>query len=84
MGLTVGMLWFDNDPKRDLPAKVARAAKYYYDKYHHVPDTCLVHPAALPAGEAMVSVIKVKTDKYILPGHLWIGIEEANNAQNGQ
>jgi len=27
--MSTGMLWFDNDPKLDLPAKIQRAMDYY-------------------------------------------------------
>jgi hypothetical protein len=46
--MNVGMLWFDNDPRIALTAKVARAADYYRRKYGLVPDLCLVHPSMLP------------------------------------
>jgi hypothetical protein len=45
--MNVGMLWFDNDPRTALTAKVARAADYYRQKYGHIPDMCLVHPSML-------------------------------------
>ena len=45
--MNVGMLWFDNDPRTALTAKVARAADYYRQKYGLVPDLCLVHPSML-------------------------------------
>jgi predicted transcriptional regulator len=45
--MNVGMLWFDNDPRTALTAKVERAADYYRQKYGLVPDLCLVHPSML-------------------------------------
>ena len=44
--MNVGMLWFDNDPRTALAAKVARAADYYRQKYGG-SDLCLVHPSML-------------------------------------
>ena len=46
--MNVGMLWFDNDPKIVLTAKVARAAKYYSNKYGKSPTVCFVHPSMMP------------------------------------
>jgi hypothetical protein len=46
--MNIGMLWFDNDPKADLPAKIERAAKYYQNKYGKRPTLCFVHPSHLP------------------------------------
>jgi hypothetical protein len=31
--MNVGFLWFDNDPKTELTAKVGKAAEYYFKKY---------------------------------------------------
>lgn len=46
--MNVGMMWFDNDPKMVLTAKVARAASYYRDKYGKNPSLCFVHPSLFP------------------------------------
>lgn len=45
--MNVGMLWFDNDSRTALNAKVERAADYYRKKYGLVADLCLVHPTML-------------------------------------
>ena len=49
--MNVGMLWFDNDPKAGLDAKVERAAVYYRKKYGKVPTLCFVHPTMMEAAE---------------------------------
>lgn len=81
--MNVGMLWFDNDPRTALAAKVSRAADYYRQKYGLVADLCLVHPSML--GETHPGVndvhagrIAVRANRAILPGHLWIGTEDKN------
>ena len=79
--MNVGMLWFDNDPRTALTAKVARAADYYRKKYGLVPDLCLVHPSMLgetsmePVGE-LSGKVAVRSNRAILPGHLWIGVND--------
>ena len=45
--MDIGMLWFDNDKKTDLAAKVGRAAEYYQKKYGQMPNLCFVNPASL-------------------------------------
>ena len=45
--MNTGMLWFDNDPKTALTAKIERAVDYYHKKYGHKPNLCLIHPTAL-------------------------------------
>ncbi len=85
--MNVGMLWFDNDPRTALTAKVTRAADYYRKKYGLVPDLCLVHPSMLleshpdlVEGQAgkIAGTVRVRPNRAIQPGHLWIGTEEKN------
>ncbi len=81
--MNVGMLWFDNDPHTALTAKVSRAADYYRKKYGLAPDLCLVHPSMLAEPnpslvEGRAGKVTVRSNRAILPGHLWIGTEEKN------
>ena len=78
------MLWFDNDPKTALTAKIERAVDYYRHKYGRDPNLCLIHPSMLDnpasgggAGEQPTTgKVVVRPYRPVLPGHLWIGIEE--------
>ncbi len=70
-----GMLWFDNDPKTDLAAKILQAATYYQNKYGHRPNLCFVHPSTLKEKIIEVGKIAVRPYKPVLPKHLWIGME---------
>lgn len=90
--MNVAMLWFDNDPKLDLDVKIKKATTYYQNRYGVVPDTCVFNPSMLPtlsgdAGEAVLGKffpnceyanITIRVRKYILPNHLWIGVERSN------
>jgi len=81
--MNVGMLWFDNDPRTALAVKVARAADYYRQKYGHVPDLCLVNPSMISGTrpdfvEGRAGNIFIRSNRAILPGHLWIGTEDKN------
>ncbi len=81
--MNVGMLWFDNDPRTALAAKVVRAAEYYRQKYGLVPDLCLVHPSMLREShpdlvEGGTGKVAIRPNRLILPGHLWIGTEDRN------
>jgi hypothetical protein len=81
--MNVGMLWFDNDPRTALRAKIERAADYYRQKYGLVPDLCLVHPSMLAGPrpesvEATAGHVVVRPNRAILPGHLWIGRDDKN------
>lgn len=48
--MNIGMLWFDNDPKATLDAKIDRAARYYHEKYGKTPTLCFVNPKMLANG----------------------------------
>ncbi len=74
--MNTGMLWFDNDPKIALTEKVARAAEYYKSKYGHAADVCLVNPGMLPEQVVKTGRIQIRAMKTVLPGHLWIGVDE--------
>lgn len=74
--MNIGMLWFDNDKASDLPAKVARAAAHYRQKYGRSAELCFVHPAALEGVDLTVAGVKVAGSKTVLPGHFWIGVKE--------
>jgi len=81
--MNTGMLWFDNDPKTALAAKIERAVDYYHKKYGCRPNLCLIHPIALGAEQTKPALsnlagVTVRPYRPVLPGHLWIGIEEKN------
>jgi hypothetical protein len=74
--MNTGMLWFDNDPKSDLPTKISRAADYYLKKYGRMPDLCLVHPSMLGPVTPKEQGIEVRPNRQVLPNHLWLGIHD--------
>ena len=77
-----GMLWFDNS-QTALNIKIQKAVDYYHKKYGRTPDLCLVHPSMLDAQEKSqrtveINKITVRPYRPVLPGHIWIGIEDKN------
>ena len=79
--MNIGMLWFDNDPKTGISAKIERAASYYRNKYGKTPNLCFVHPSMLslaPAsngnGSLKSGAVEVRTSPTIRPNHFWIGV----------
>jgi len=74
-----GLLWFDNS-SRTLSEKVKLAAHHFQRKYGRTPDLCLVHPGQMEKHDVVPfygSDIHVRPYRSVLPGHLWIGIDEA-------
>lgn len=75
--MSTGLLWFDNNPKTTLDQKIAQAAAHYLKKYGHAPELCLVNPSMLD-GQTLNDVpgMTVRPYRPVLPGYLWIGIED--------
>jgi hypothetical protein len=79
--MNTGMMWFDNDPKTTLDVKIQHAADYYRQKYGRTPDLCLVNPGMLDKTHPepdprQAGRILIRPFRSVLPGHLWIGIDE--------
>lgn len=74
-----GMLWFDNS-QTSLNAKIQKAVEYYEKKHGRKPTLVLVHPSMLPGNGGAVSLkidgLNLRAYRPVLPGHIWIGIED--------
>jgi len=75
----IGMLWFDRDPKTTLAVKIERAVQHFKHKYGRVPEFCMVNQEDAKTVNmdevAKACKLIVKPQRYVLPGHLWIGYE---------
>jgi len=72
--MNTGMLYFDNDPKTDLATKINLAADYYQKKYGKRPDLCFAHPSMIGKNAPNVAGIEVRSNRQVLPHHLWMGM----------
>jgi len=72
--MKIGMLWFDNDPKRSLDKKIHAAVEHYVKKYGAHPDMCYVHPKMLPPIPPEVPGVTVRANQSVLPDHIWVGV----------
>ena len=72
--MNIGMLWFDNDTKADLTAKIQRAAEYYKQKYGRDPNLCFVHPSMIAEANKPANGVELRTSQSVLPNHLWLGV----------
>jgi hypothetical protein len=77
--MNIGMLWFDNDPKTDLSAKVQQAASFYKDKYGVRPNVCFVHPSMIPEDRLKTGRVEVRKNGSVLPNHYWIGVNGSDD-----
>lgn len=71
--MKTGMLWFDNDPHRNLLEKIQQAASYYQQKYGTQPTVCFVHPRLQDISFESDLNLEVKFNQAISPDHIWIG-----------
>ena len=75
--MKTGLLWFDDDPGRDLAEKVKRAAQRYQQKFGAPANLCYVHPSALVGNSRMQKVGSVCVEPLpsVLRHHFWVGVE---------
>ncbi len=72
-----GLLYYDDNPGRDLAEKVGQAAARYRRKYGAAPDVCYVHPSALSDNKVKnVGGVRVASRSTVLVHHFWVGVEE--------
>ncbi len=82
--MDIGMLWYDDDGKRQLDEKVARAAEYYRAKYGRQPTECYVHPGMLGEGQPrpgaariVAGGVRLRTSRTVIKNHFWLGVGES-------
>jgi len=75
--MQVGLLWYDDDPSRDLAQKVGQAARRYRQKFGRRPNICYVHPSLVDGKVRRVDGVRVAPLPSILQHHFWVGEEEA-------
>jgi hypothetical protein len=84
-----GLLWFDDDKKKPLKAKVDDAVSAYCAKPRFVdkkPNTCYVHNSMLPEGKETLRLdgVWVKSVAAIPPYHFFIGVEDDGGNGDGR
>jgi len=75
--MVIGMLWFDNNSKIDLAAKIHQAAEYYQKKYGRRPNMCFVNPGTLGVDEYKANGIQLRTSRTVMPNHFWLGVNNS-------
>lgn len=75
-----GLLWFDDDPRKDLEEKVLWAAAHYERKHGQAPDLCYVHPGAFGGNgngkPKKAGAVEIRPGRSVLPHHFWLGVAE--------
>jgi hypothetical protein len=73
--MQIGLLWYDDDPKKPLDIKIEQATTRFREKYGYVPNACYVNPGALPAGKG--SKVRVVGARTVRPNYFWVGVDES-------
>ena len=85
--MDIGLLWFDDDKKRDLFAKVMRAAGHYQKRFGRKPQVCFVNPnmfdtdarsdmPVTPDGVVTPNGVVLQSSTTILMHHFWLGMDD--------
>jgi hypothetical protein len=78
-----GLLWYDDNPGRDLAEKIGPAARRYRQKFGTAPEICYVHPSTLGGNGKVKQVggVRVSSKPSVLRHHFWLGREEKRYRQ---
>jgi hypothetical protein len=71
-----GLMWYDDDPRKTLEAKIEQAAARYLEKYGHAATSCYINPAT-PAAATSRQGVRILPANTIRPNYLWLGVDEA-------
>ncbi|MDY7078462.1 MAG: hypothetical protein SXV54_16220 [Chloroflexota bacterium] len=73
-----GLLWYDDNPGRNLTEKIGKAARRYRQKFGAMPNVCYVHPSVLSGNGKVQKVdgMRVASLPSVLRHHFWVGREE--------
>jgi hypothetical protein len=95
--MKTGLLWFDDDPRKELEEKVLRAAAHYERKYGQAPELCFVHPSAFDGngngkhakkrgkkGDVVkAGEVEIRPGRSVLQHHFWLGMAEEKSQVSG-
>jgi hypothetical protein len=73
--MQVGLMWYDDDPRKSLETKIEQAAARYCEKFGREPTACYVSTASGAAGgrRGGLRVVPLRT---LRANYLWIGVDE--------
>ena len=71
--MKLGMLWFDNDPKKTFESRAMPAIQYYKNKYGHDVTAIWVHPDTAISPLQGIDIVKSRS---VMPNHFWVGGKE--------
>lgn len=74
--MKLGLLWYDNDPRKSLDAKVLEAAARYREKFGADPNVCYVNPEQLQPERPPKIKLRLVGAGTVRPNHFWLELEK--------
>jgi hypothetical protein len=74
--VSLGWLWFDDDPKTSLEEKIGLAAARFGQKFGRPPRVCYVSQRALGDRVLTPGSVQVRSAGNVLPGHFLFVVDE--------
>lgn len=74
--VSLGWLWFDDDPKTSLEEKIGQAAARFGQKFGRPPRLCYVSQKALGDRSPAAGGVQVRAASNVLPGHFLFVLDE--------
>ena len=77
--MQIGLLWFDDDPRKTLEAKIQQAAARYHEKFGNAANTCYVNPAVATAHSIPGdndSGLRELPARSVRPNYFWLGVDD--------
>ena len=74
--MTTGMVWFDNDPHKNINEKIKFAVQYYQKKFGSDPTACFLNPKFRDKLINSESEIEIAFNLGLSPDHIWIGMKQ--------
>lgn len=72
-----GLMWFDNDPDRNLSDKIRQAAVRYQAKFGQKPTACYLNEVDFEGQSDSCNGIRLLPSRSVLRHHLWIGVDSS-------
>ena len=73
--MLLGMIWSDNDPKRNITEKIELAIQFYCQKFGNEPTLCFLHPNYKEISLTNDLAVKIEFNQGLPPDHIWVGVK---------
>lgn len=74
--MATGMIWFDNDPQKNINEKIQMAIRYYQNKFGSQPTICYLNPKLQDKFIENEPDIEFDYNLNLSPDHIWVGIRQ--------